>query len=107
VNSSAVCRHRGARLLGRYCSNCGQTADVHVPSTRELIHEALEGLAHSDSRIWRALGYLLFKPGKLTLEFVAGKRAAGLPPFRLYLILSVAFFLVASFSHFQTQPLEN
>jgi hypothetical protein len=72
---------------------------VHVPSTRELVHEVLEGLTHSDSRLWRTLVCLWFKPGKLTQEFVAGRRAAYLPPFRLYLIVSLAFFLLASVSH--------
>jgi hypothetical protein len=100
MNASGNCRNCGAVLAGRYCSNCGQPADVHVPSTRELMHEVLEGLTHSDSRLWVTLKCLWFKPGKLTQEFVAGRRAAYLPPFRLYLILSVAFFLVASFSHF-------
>jgi hypothetical protein len=99
------CRNCGKVLAGRYCSNCGQAADVHVPSTRELIHEVLEGLTHSDSRIWSTLKFLLFKPGKLTQEFVEGRRVAYLPPFRLYLIMSVAFFLVASFSHFHSEPI--
>jgi hypothetical protein len=103
VIAAATCPNCGAGLAGRYCSNCGQAADVHVPSTRELIHEVLEGLTHSDSRIWSTLKYLLVSPGKLTLEFVAGRRAAYLPPFRLYLILSVAFFLIASFSHSQVE----
>jgi hypothetical protein len=49
---------------------------------------------------------LWFKPGILTQEFVAGRRAAYLPPFRLYLVLSVIFFLVASFSHPQTNVVE-
>jgi hypothetical protein len=44
---------------------------------------------------------LWFKPGKLTEEFVAGRRVAYLPPFRLYLILSLLFFLIASFMHTQ------
>jgi hypothetical protein len=100
MNASGNCRNCGAVLAGRYCSNCGQSAEVHVPSTRELVHEVLEGLTHLDSRLWRTLACLWFKPGKLTQEFVAGRRAAYLPPFRLYLILSLAFFLVASFSHF-------
>jgi len=100
------CRNCGVSLAGRYCSNCGQAADVHVPSTREILHEVLEGLTHSDSRLWATLLCLWFKPGKLTQEFVAGRRAAYLPPFRLYLILSLAFFLVASFSHFNGQVLQ-
>jgi hypothetical protein len=93
------CLNCGAELAGRYCANCGQAADVHVPSTRELMHEALEGITHTDSRLWRTLHLLWFKPGKLTLEFVAGRRAAYLPPFRLYLVLSIIFFLVASASN--------
>ncbi len=86
-------------LLGRFCANCSQAADVHVPTTMELMHELLEGITHSDSRLWRTLTTLWFKPGKLTEEFVAGRRVAYLPPFRLYLILSIMFFLLASFVH--------
>jgi hypothetical protein len=97
------CLNCGAELTGRYCANCSQAADVHVPSTRELLHDALEGITHSDSRLWRTLNLLWFKPGKLTQEFVAGRRAAYLPPFRLYLVLSVLFFLVASLSPTQVK----
>jgi len=92
------CKNCGALLTGRYCANCGQRADVHVPSTRELVHEALEGLTHSDSRLWRTLFLLWFRPGVLTEEFLAGRRAISLPPFRLYLIISIAFFLIVSVS---------
>jgi hypothetical protein len=106
MNASGNCRNCGVGLSGRYCSNCGQAADVHVPSTLELVHEVLEGLTHSDSRLWLTLQCLLFKPGRLTQEFVAGRRAAYLPPFRLYLIMSVAFFLVASFSHIRGQVVQ-
>jgi len=89
-------------LTGRYCAHCGQAADVHVPSTRELVHEALEGITHSDSRLWRTLYLLWFRPGALTQEFIAGRRAAYLPPFRLYLVISILFFLVASVSNTHT-----
>ena len=92
----ARCKNCEAVLLGRFCVNCSQAANVHVPTTRELLHELLEGLTHSDSRLWRTLTTLWFKPGKLTQEFVAGRRVAYLPPFRLYLIVSIVFFLMAS-----------
>jgi len=93
------CKNCGAILLGAFCASCGQRADVHVPSTGELIHEIFEGITHSDSRLWRTLRLLWLKPGQLTLEFVAGRREAYLPPFRLYLVMSVVLFLVASFIH--------
>lgn len=94
---TARCKNCGAALLGRYCVECSQAADVHVPTTGELIHEAMEGLTHADSRLWRTLVPLWIKPGRLTNEFVAGRRVAYVPPFRLYLILSIIFFLLASF----------
>jgi hypothetical protein len=101
--SSAVvpvrCKNCDAVLLGRFCVNCSQAANVHVPTTMELLHELLEGITHSDSRLWRTLTTLWFKPGKLTQEFVAGRRVAYLPPFRLYLVLSIIFFLMLSFIH--------
>jgi hypothetical protein len=96
--AAARCKNCDAIVTGRYCATCGQRADVHVPSTRELVHEALEGLTHSDSRLWRTLLLLWFRPGALTEEFLAGRRAISLPPFRLYLIISLAFFLIVSVS---------
>jgi hypothetical protein len=95
----ARCKNCDAVLLGRFCVNCSQAANVHVPTTKELLHELLEGITHSDSRLWRTLTTLWFKPGKLTEEFVAGRRVAYLPPFRLYLIVSIIFFLMLSFVH--------
>src|ERR1700735_1926981 len=99
VLAPARCNNCESVLLGRFCSNCSQAANVHVPTTMELMHELLEGITHSDSRLWRTLKTLWLKPGKLTTEFVAGRRIAYLPPFRLYLILSIVFFLLASFVH--------
>jgi hypothetical protein len=96
---AANCRNCNGLLTGSFCAQCGQAADVHVPSTAELVHELFEGLTHSDSRLWRTLKDLWFKPGMLTVEFVAGRRVAFLPPVRLYLVLSVIFFLTASLSH--------
>ncbi len=58
--------------------------------------EAFESISHADSRLWRTLWYLLARPGFLTREFFAGRRVAYLPPFRLYLVISVLFFLVVT-----------
>jgi len=62
-----------------------------------LFHDVLHDLAHLDSRVWRTLIALVLKPGKLTNEFIAGRRTYYLPPFRLYLVLSLIFFLLPSF----------
>ncbi len=61
-----------------------------------MFHAVLHDLSDLDSRIWRTLLALLLKPGKLTNEFIAGRRTFYLPPFRLYLVLSLIFFLLPS-----------
>lgn len=89
-----LCANCEAALTGEYCSACGQRHEPHIHSVAHFASEAFESLTHADSRLWRTLGYLLAKPGRLTKDFFAGKRAAYLPPFRLYLVISVVFFLV-------------
>ncbi len=63
---------------------------------REFASETFESFTHADSRLWRTLWLLVSKPGFLTVEFLEGRRARYLPPFRLYLVLSVVLFLVAA-----------
>ena len=65
---------------------------ICIPS-RTSPAEAFESISHADSRLWRTLWYLLSRPGFLTREFFEGKRVRYLPPFRLYLVISVVFFL--------------
>ncbi|MBC8027276.1 MAG: DUF3667 domain-containing protein [Steroidobacteraceae bacterium] len=89
-----VCSNCGASLSGEYCSACGQRNEPHIHSMVHFAGEAFESITHADSRLWRTLWYLLAKPGRLTREFFDGKRAAYLPPFRLYLVISVAFFII-------------
>jgi len=90
------CANCGAPITGRYCSACGQRVEDSVHSLRFFLGEALEDLTHADSRLWRTLTALFMRPGDLTCEFLSGRRARYLPPVRLYLVLSVAFFLLAS-----------
>ncbi len=96
VAPAARCDNCGATLSGKYCGNCGQRREPPVHSLWHFTQLATEDLTHADSRLWRTLGALLYKPGHLTREFLSGRRARYLPPVRLYLVLSVLFFLVAS-----------
>jgi hypothetical protein len=92
----AHCANCGAPLSGPYCSACGQRALHHILSLREFLAEALEVFTHADSRFWGTFLPLMARPGYLTQQFVAGRRARFLPPFRLYIVLSVLFVLVVS-----------
>ena len=97
VYTSASCMNCGATLTGQYCGNCGQRARSRLISLWELVRDAFGDVFELDSRIWRTLGPLLFRPGQLTRDYLQGRRARFMPPFRTYLVLSVLFFVVLLF----------
>lgn len=94
--STENCLNCGEVLRGQHCSHCGQRAKVRVLSLGTLVRDLLGDIANFDSRVWRTLKPLAFKPGALTVEFLRGRRTHYSPPFRMYLILSVFFFLLTS-----------
>jgi Protein of unknown function (DUF3667)/Domain of unknown function (DUF4286) len=94
--STENCLNCGEVLTGQHCSHCGQRAKVQVISLWGLVKDFLGDVFDWDSRVWRTLRPLAFRPGLLTQEYLRGRRAHYTPPFRMYLILSVVFFLMAS-----------
>ena len=94
--STENCLNCGEVLTGQHCSHCGQRARVQVISLWGLVKDFLGDVFDWDSRVWRTLRPLAFRPGLVTQEYLRGRRAHYTPPFRMYLILSVIFFLIAS-----------
>ncbi|MGH8250408.1 MAG: DUF4286 family protein [Steroidobacteraceae bacterium] len=92
----ANCLNCGTPVSGRHCASCGQAADVHVLSMREVAGDVTHSILHLDSRVWRTLRLLVLKPGELTREFIAGRHQRYLPPFRLYLAVSILFFALSA-----------
>jgi len=63
-------------------------------SLREFVGELLGNLVSFDSRVWRTLVPLLFRPGELTARYLAGQRVRFVPPVRLYVFVSILYFLL-------------
>ena len=91
------CENCGAALTGPYCAQCGQPAIDYRRSFGSLLADAADAFFNFDARFFQSFGLLLFKPWRLTNEFVEGKRARHVHPLRVYLIASVMFFLVINF----------
>lgn len=83
----------------KFCPHCGQSIkslrQPLIPFIRESVHELLD----IDGRLSRTLKTLFTKPGLASYEYDQGMRAKYTPPLRLYLVVSVIFFLL--FSTFQ------
>ncbi len=94
--STENCLNCGEVLTGQHCAHCGQRAKVRVLSLWGMTRDLLGDMLDLDSRIWRTLRPLAFSPGKLTQDYLRGRRASYTPPFRMYVLLSVAFFVVAT-----------
>lgn len=90
-----VCANCGATLSGAFCQACGQPAHVH----RSLLHlteEMLHGVLHFDTKGWRTLPLLVFRPGLLTRRYIDGQRQRHVSPLALFLFTVFMMFFVFS-----------
>ena len=92
-----TCSDCGEPTSGNFCANCGQPTHVH----RSLLHlgeEVLHGVMHFDARIWRTLPLLAINPGRLTREWIEGKRTRYVSPLAIFLFTLFLMFFALSFA---------
>ena len=91
------CLNCGDPTVGQFCPACGQRkVDVRI-SLRRMLREVMDDQLSVNSTLPRTLGALLFRPGHLTRDYVQGRMARYIPPFRLYLVSSLLFFIILPF----------
>lgn len=95
-----ACENCGTTLAGEYCSACGQHAIDYRRSVWRVAVDALDSFLNWDTKFLKSVGVLLTRPGKLTNDFNAGRRVRHVHPLRLYLLASIAFFLLAKLVNF-------
>lgn len=93
---SGVCTDCGAPVSSRFCPDCGQPTHVHR-SLLHLVEEVLHGVLHFDARAWRTLPLLALNPGRLTREWVQGRRTRYVSPLALFLFTVFIIFFALSF----------
>jgi len=93
---SVNCLNCGTELKGPFCYFCGQPDRNFMRFFPVLLRDLMEDLFDLDSRFMRTMKPLLFKPGRLTRDYMEGRRFRYAPPMRLYIFSSIAFFLLAA-----------
>lgn len=91
------CPNCGTPADNRYCPSCGQQNEKRLASVRVMVRDALEDELSLNAKVPRTFVGLLFRPGFLTREYLKGRVARYVLPFRLYLISSLLFFVVLPF----------
>ena len=107
INSSQipVCENCDTPAVGKFCVNCGQEHHPSKVHFKDFVLDYLQSLINIDSRSFKSLRLLVFRPGKLDAQYIQGKRASFIKPSELYLFMSVVFFFVVA--HFDPLTLEN
>lgn len=78
----------------RYCPDCGQETDLRPPRIGEFVQQFGGAYFSTEGALWRTLALLLFKPGELTRQYLAGRRRHYVLPLRLYLTVSLLALLL-------------
>lgn len=101
------CLNCGEEVNGKYCSACGQLNRVPQMKIKDLFHDTLHAVLHFDGKFFSTIKLLIRFPGKLTLEYLDGKRSKFLPPIQLYLFTSAIFFFFLNTFFIHPPSLEN
>ena len=78
----------------RYCPECGQETTLRAPTMVEFAQQFGGAYLATEGALWRSLKLLLFKPGALTAQYLAGRRKHYVLPLRLYLTISLLVLLL-------------
>lgn len=82
------CLNCNEKLIGKFCSNCGQKSDTHRITLKHfLFHDILHGVWHVDKGILFTIKEAITRPGQAALDYISGKRIRYYNVFYLILIL--------------------
>lgn len=102
-HESSHCPSCGAAFTGPWCAACGERRlRPELLGLRHFAGEAWGSLTDTDGRLLRSLWALLRRPGELTRAWWIGRRRPYLGPVQIFLIASIAFFLISPFDLFST-----
>ena len=91
------CENCHQPIDGPFCGQCGQQAESTLKYFWVVIMHLLDDIFSFDSRAARTISPLVTRPGFLTNEYFAGRRVHYVPPLRLYLFISIIFFITLKF----------
>src|SRR5688572_17691870 len=92
------CENCGTPLLGEHCYACGQPTKGLIRQFTTILGDFADSVFQIDSRVFRTLGPLLTRPGRLTQEYFEGHRIRYVSPVRLFVFLSILAFIGARWS---------
>lgn len=94
INKPLYCPTCHYRFKGDFCYHCGEKAvDLNEHAVKKYLTDALDAFTHFDGKFFKTVKYLLGYPGKLTVEYFAGRRVKLMKPLQLYLVIALLYFI--------------
>lgn len=89
-----ACGNCGEILRGAYCHGCGQKRLADGDRRLgHLLRQAFGVLSDLDGPLWGSLRALFFQPGRLSRDYLDGRRRRWMSPVGLFLLANVLYFL--------------
>ena len=91
----ANCPTCATKFEGPFCYTCGEKQTSPKDYTlKKYAAQAVDIFTHFDGKFFRTLKYLLFFPGKLTEENLAGRKVKLMKPVQLFVVISLVYFFL-------------
>jgi len=95
------CLNCKASVNGNFCQQCGQaTRDNTDRAVGKLLGEFFGNIFFLDNRFLLSGWYLFRYPGRMTVEFLRGKRKKFISPITLFLFFNLIYFFVNPLSDY-------
>jgi len=103
-----ACENCGEIVVGAYCHACGQKR-ISEKDRRlgHLLGQAFAVVTDLDGRFLRTLRALVFQPGRLSRDYIDGRRKQWIAPMGLFLLANALFFVLPSGITDFNLPLRN
>ncbi|MER3318732.1 MAG: DUF3667 domain-containing protein [Allomuricauda sp.] len=86
-------------ISDKYCPNCSQANSTKKLTLKDFFDEFFSSLINYDSKLLTTLYALLLRPGRITKDYVNGKRVTYTNPFRFLLSLAFLYFLMFTYNN--------
>lgn len=94
IRKDKTCQNCGSFVEKNYCPNCGQENSLSRQSFYHLFTHFVSDYLHYDSSFWKSIKCMLFHPGRLSKEYMDGRRKSYINPFTLYIFISFITFFI-------------
>lgn len=94
VQNNDYCLNCGTELHGSFCHRCGQRDLPKRQTLWELVENYIGSTFSFESKFFRSVTWLLFRPGYLPVEYTSGRREHYYHPVRAYAFISLIFFFL-------------